>query len=127
MSMNENIVTQNLDDREILDDVLSSQKQITASYNTFGNECTNEQLRTDFLNILRDEHNMQSGVFTQMQSRHKSNGHRLNRYKTNARMKQLPMIQHKNVSWEAVCFFILFSLTDWNFFIVYGKIHYLLL
>ena len=69
MPMQENIVTQHLDDREILDDVLSSQKQITANYNTFGNECTNEKLRTDFLNILRDEHNMQSGVFTQMQSR----------------------------------------------------------
>ena len=69
MIPNENAVTQNLDDREILNDVLSSQKQITATYNSFGNECTNDKLRSDFLNILRDEHNMQSGVFTQMQSR----------------------------------------------------------
>ena len=69
MIPNENAVSQNLDDREILDDILGSQKQITASYNTFGNECVNEKLRSDFLNILRDEHNMQSGVFTQMQQR----------------------------------------------------------
>lgn len=69
MIPNENEVTQNLDDREILDDILSSQKHMTAGYNTFGNECVNEKLRSDFLNILRDEHNMQSSVFTQMQSR----------------------------------------------------------
>ena len=69
MIPNENAVSQNLDDREILDDILGSQKQITASYNTFGNECVNEKLRSDFLNILRDEHNMQTGVFTQMQQR----------------------------------------------------------
>ena len=59
----------NLDDREILTDVLSSQKQIAANYNTFGGECAHETLKCDFLNILRDEHNMQSGVFTQMQQR----------------------------------------------------------
>ena len=69
MIHDETTVTQNLDDREILRDVLSSQKQITASCNTFGNECVNEKLRSDFLNILRDEHNMQSSVFSQMQQR----------------------------------------------------------
>lgn len=69
MIHDENTVTQNLDDREILDDILTSQKQITGSYNTFGNECVNEKLRSDFLNILRDEHNLQSDVFTQMQQR----------------------------------------------------------
>ena len=69
MIHNENAVSQNLDDREILTDVLTSQKQISAVYNTGGSECVNEKLRCDFLNILRDEHNMQSGVFTQMQQR----------------------------------------------------------
>ena len=47
--------------------MLSSQKQISSAYNTFGGECVHENLRCDFLKILRDEHNMQSGVFTQMQ------------------------------------------------------------
>ena len=69
MIHNENAVSQNLDDREILTDVLTSQKQISAVYNTGGSECVNEKLRCDFLNILRDEHNMQSGVFAQMQQR----------------------------------------------------------
>lgn len=63
--MEQNLMT----DREIMDDVLSSQKMITTSYNTFTNECVNQQLRTDFLNILRDEHNIQQNVFDQMQKR----------------------------------------------------------
>lgn len=69
MIHDETAVSNNLDDREILSDMLSSQKQMTAGYNTVGNECANEKLRCDFLNILRDEHNMQSDVFTQMQQR----------------------------------------------------------
>ncbi len=63
----ENTRAQNLDDRQILDDMLTSQKQISGAYNTFGGECVHEGLKCDFLNILRDEHNMQSGVFTAMQ------------------------------------------------------------
>lgn len=58
-----------LPDRDILDDILSSQKHITDGYNTFSNECVDQSLRTDFLNILRDEHNIQQSVFDQMQSR----------------------------------------------------------
>lgn len=69
MIPNESAVNQNLDDQEILNDVLTSQKQITAGYNTFSCECADETLKCDFLNILRDEHNMQTDVFTQMQSR----------------------------------------------------------
>ena len=58
-----------LQDRDILDDVLSSQKHITDGYNTFANECVSQSLRTDFLNILRDEHNIQQSVFDQMQTK----------------------------------------------------------
>lgn len=63
--MNQNPMT----DKEIMDDILSSQKMITGTYNTFTNECVNQQLRTDFLNILRDEHNIQQTVFDQMKTR----------------------------------------------------------
>ncbi len=56
-------------DKEIMDDILSSQKMITGTYNTFTNECVNQQLRTDFLNILREEHNLQQSVFDQMLTR----------------------------------------------------------
>lgn len=59
----------NLTDREIMDDVLSSQKHITGSYNTFTNECVNEQLKNDMLKILNDEHHIQFTVFGDMQKR----------------------------------------------------------
>ena len=38
-------------DREIMDDILTSQKHITGVYNTFSNECVNEKLQNDMLNI----------------------------------------------------------------------------
>lgn len=60
---------QQMTDKEIMDDILSSQKFITDSYNTYSCECVNQQLRTDFLNILREEHNMQQAVFDQMKTR----------------------------------------------------------
>ncbi len=56
-------------DREIMDDILSSQKHITGVYNTFSNECVNEQLQSDMLNILNDEHGMQFDIFSDMQKR----------------------------------------------------------
>ena len=59
----------NFTDREIMDDILSSQKHITDVYNTFSNECTNQQLQTDMLNILKEEHAIQFSVFGEMQKR----------------------------------------------------------
>lgn len=56
-------------DKERLSDSLASQKQITSSYNTFAGECVNPQLRNDFLCILKEEHDIQAEIFTQMQSR----------------------------------------------------------
>ena len=56
-------------DKEIMEDILSSQKFISDVYNTFTNECVNQQLRTDFLNILREEHNIQQAVYDQMKTR----------------------------------------------------------
>ena len=56
-------------DKEIMDDILSSQKHMTDVYNTFSNECTNQQLQSDMLNILKEEHNIQFTVFSEMQKR----------------------------------------------------------
>ena len=69
MITNETAVNQNLDDQQILCDLLASQKQIASTCNTFSSECAHEQVKCDLLNILRDEHNMQTDVFTQMQQR----------------------------------------------------------
>ena len=46
----------NWSDREIMDDVLTSQKHITGVYNTFSNECVNQQLQADMMSILKEEH-----------------------------------------------------------------------
>lgn len=59
----------NWTDREIMDDVLTSQKHITDVYNTFSNECVNQQLQADMMSILKEEHNMQFDVFSDMQKR----------------------------------------------------------
>lgn len=59
---------QMLDEKEILSDFLISQKLIASSYNTYAGECTNQQLRNAFLNILDDEHAIQANIFMDMQS-----------------------------------------------------------
>ena len=59
---------QTLGEKELLQDSLISQKQITGSYNTFAGECVNAQLRSTFLNILDEEHCIQADVFSQLQS-----------------------------------------------------------
>lgn len=56
-------------DKEIMDDVLNSQKHISDIYNTYSNECTNQQLQDDMLKILREEHTIQFNVFGEMQKR----------------------------------------------------------
>ena len=65
---NPNKCAQLMTEKEILQDCLSSQKQTTASYNTFAGECVNEQLRSTMLTILNEEHKMQADIFTHMQS-----------------------------------------------------------
>ncbi len=60
---------QTFTDKEIMDDVLSSQKHITDVYNTYSNECVNQQLQSDMLNILKEEHTIQFNVFGEMQKR----------------------------------------------------------
>ncbi len=60
---------QPLSDREILDDLLASQKHMETLYNTFASECSSPALESDMMNILREEHNLQSAVFTEMKKR----------------------------------------------------------
>lgn len=56
-------------DKEIMDDVLSSQKHVTGMYNTYSNECVNQQLQSDMMNILKEEHTIQFNIFNEMQKR----------------------------------------------------------
>lgn len=56
----------NYGDKELLTDALDAQKSETNHYNTFANECVDPSLRNTFLNILKEEHNIQFDVFNTM-------------------------------------------------------------
>lgn len=58
----------NMSEKDILNDFLQAQKQITGTYNTWAGECVNMNLRDDFLCILKEEHEIQSELFTEMQN-----------------------------------------------------------
>ena len=66
--MNQNKPT-GLSDQEMLTDALSSQKFITDNYNLFANECASPAVKSEFINILNEEHHIQHEVFTEMQKR----------------------------------------------------------
>lgn len=61
--------TSQFGDRDMMNDALSSQKFITEGYNTFANECATATLKTDFMNILNEEHQIQHELFLEMQKR----------------------------------------------------------
>lgn len=58
-----------MNDKEYMQDSLDSQKRITSTYNTFTNECEHQNLRNDFMNILKEEHNIQNEIYNQMMQR----------------------------------------------------------
>ncbi|NLJ30350.1 MAG: spore coat protein [Clostridiales bacterium] len=58
-----------MQEKEVFNDVLSSQKFITDTYNTFANECVTPNVRSEFMRILNEEHQIQSEVFDEMQKR----------------------------------------------------------
>lgn len=58
-----------MNEKEMMGDILVSQKQITDTYNSFANECSAPTVRDEFLNILNEEHQMQSEIFCEMQKR----------------------------------------------------------
>ena len=60
---------QNFSDKDIMTDLLTSQKHATDGYNTFANECATPKVRNDFIQILTDEHKIQSEVFDEMGKR----------------------------------------------------------
>ena len=58
-----------MQEKEMMEDVLSSQKAITGTYNNFVNECASPEIRNEFLNILNEEHTIQAQVFDEMHKR----------------------------------------------------------
>ncbi|MGN1059066.1 MAG: spore coat protein [Clostridia bacterium] len=66
--MNQNNQT-NMTEREMMEDSLNSQKLIASGYNTYANECASNQLRSTFLNILTEEHDLGAQIFDEMSAR----------------------------------------------------------
>lgn len=56
-------------DKDRLQDGLSSQKFITENYNTSTNESATPEIRGAFMSILKEEHDLQNEIFTEMQKR----------------------------------------------------------
>ena len=65
MNSNINIMS----DKEITSDSLTTQKHLTGMYNMSANECANENLRADMLNILQQEHDIQFDIYREMSKR----------------------------------------------------------
>lgn len=56
-------------DQDMMAEALTSQKFITTTYNTFANECASPALKSEFVNILNEEHQIEHEIFTEMQKR----------------------------------------------------------
>lgn len=56
-------------DREMMQDALSSQKQVAAAYDSFANECSSPAVMSELMNILNEEHQLQHEVFDELQKR----------------------------------------------------------
>ena len=56
-------------DKDRLQDALASQKFITENYNTFTFESVTPEVRGVFMSILKEEHEIQNEIFTEMQKR----------------------------------------------------------
>lgn len=54
-------------DKELLTDSIASQKLISNNYNVFASECVNVNLKNDFLSILREEQQIQTDLYNEMQ------------------------------------------------------------
>lgn len=71
MNLNQNQVSGTqasspMPEKEMINDALASQKYVTDAYNTYTNECANQNVRDEFMNILKEEHEIQAEVFDTM-------------------------------------------------------------
>lgn len=58
-----------MNDQERITDLILMEKKMSANYNEFASECVNPQLRTQFLNLLNQDHTIQEQLFQAAQSR----------------------------------------------------------
>lgn len=58
-----------MNDQELLTDFLTSEKKMSANYDTFASECVNVQLRDEFLDLLKQGHMTQTNLFQTAQDK----------------------------------------------------------
>lgn len=63
------INTNTFGDKEMMTDALSAQKWITDHYNIWANECATQQIKSEFINLLNEEHQIQTELFNEMNKR----------------------------------------------------------
>ncbi len=56
-------------DQDVMTDVLTSEKHLTESYNTFACECATPTLKNEMVSLLEDSHQIQHQIFMEMQQR----------------------------------------------------------
>lgn len=56
-------------EKEILADALTAEKTATSLYNMVANECACPNLKNTIVDLLKDEHELQFGVFNTMHDR----------------------------------------------------------
>lgn len=59
----------NYTDKDMITDVLSSQKHMTDGYNNYANEASASPVRQAFMKILEEEHTIAHDVFSTMNQR----------------------------------------------------------
>lgn len=60
---------QTMKEKELLTDLLCSQKFVTGVYNTYCNEASTPAMRSCLSSILQDEHRIQEEIFNEMSSK----------------------------------------------------------
>ena len=60
---------QTMQEKEIMTDLLCSQKFVTSLYNTFCNEASTPAMRSCLSSILQDEHRVQEEIFNEMSNK----------------------------------------------------------
>ena len=69
MNKNKNNKNTSFSDQDMLTDMLASEKLLTSVYSIAANESATPKVRSDFVSILTDTHQIQSEIFSEMQGR----------------------------------------------------------
>ena len=61
--------SQSMNEKQMMTDLLCSQKLVTSVYNTYCNEASTPAMRSCLSSILQDEHRIQEEIFNEMSAK----------------------------------------------------------